>query len=64
MFIDQQTRFRDISVKSEYFTDFLNVFYFRTSLLYAILGSEYLHCYIDSDKKFITRSKKYVFACY
>jgi hypothetical protein len=48
----------------EYFTDFLNVFYFRTSLLYAILGSKYLHCYIDSDKKFITRSEKYVFACY
>jgi hypothetical protein len=30
------------------------------SLLYAILGNKYLHCYIDSDKTFITRSKKYV----
>ena len=28
LFIEQQTKFRDISVKSEYFTDFLNVFYF------------------------------------
>jgi hypothetical protein len=64
LFIEWKMKFRDISFKSEYFTDFLNVFYFWTSLLYAILGSEYLHCYIDSDKNFLTRSKKYAFACY
>jgi hypothetical protein len=48
----------------EYFTDFLNVFLFSNLFIICHIGSKYLHCYIDSDKKFITRSKKYVFACY
>ena len=33
MIMDIPTKFRDISLKSKYFTDFLNVFDFRTSLL-------------------------------